>query len=671
MKKLITAIVALLIFAVCLSVAAGAASGGLQITDGVLTGYTGSDSDVIVPASVHTIAAGAFGPGSAASVTVLGSDCVIEDGAVAADITLVGYPYSSAENAARSGGNPFVEFYGFRLTVRFLDENGKTVAPEQQIYVEPGEAFSVTPPAISGYTPDRNPVSGTMGEQDSLVNVIYTKDPVATVKPPEEPTQSTGWKVELPFIRYYDASIPGYVKDAIREIDGFDRTFDSSGNLQLSGDRISIGPDTYYLVNSRVMQGGVVRIGDGIYCLDSDGKMIKNGSDSWGNKYDAEGRMTTTRQIIQMDDGKSYYLVENKLRKGYFNEGGEIFYFGNDYSMVRDTTTDGGLKFDKNGHLTGGLKAEDLKYVYEESKTYNDEEQTPEVEVYFEGIRLTEGVHYSLEYFDNKDPGTATIRISGLGIVSGEHELHFEIVGKDTYTLTVRYQDDRGYDKARPHIAELKPGEKYEVKSPEIKGYKIVDEEQKTIKGEMPEGDVTVTVVYEATGEATDPSTDTEPGTDTEPVEDTVDTDENVPGNVKPGSRKPPNVGLFLGVFFGATIVAGLLILVIVKFKDIKKFILGLAGKNGKDKAKDGKPSKGKDDGDVKTPGKLPHSGNGAAAGAAGAAGRKNGDGLDKSKTIKFNISEIMDAGVAGAEEPPTPTPPVARKKTVYKFRKK
>ena len=419
------------------------------------------------------------------------------------------------------------------------------------------------------------------------------------------------------------------------------------------------------------MQGGVVRIGDGIYCLDSDGRMIKNGSDSWGNKYDADGRMITTRQIIQMDDGKSYYLVENKLRKGYFYESGEIFYFGNDYTMVKDTTTSAGLKFDKNGHLTGGLKASELKYVYEESKTYNDEEQTPEVEVYFEGIRLTQGVHYSIEYFDNKDPGTATVKVTGIGIVSGEHELHFEIIGKDTYTLTIRYQDDRGYDKARPHIAELKPGEKYDVKSPEIKGYKIVDEGQKTIKGEMPEGDVTVTVVYEATGEATDPATDTGPATDTEPVEDTVETEEDVPGNVKPGSRKPPNVGLFLGVFFGTTIIAGLLILFIVKFKDIKKFFLGLIRKKDKEGEKSGKPAKGRIDSDVKTPGKLPHSGAGVAAGAASAKTEKDPADLDKSKTIKFNISEIMDAGVPEAEDLPMPTPPVMRKKTVYHFRKK
>ena len=664
MKKCFTALVALLILITGLSVTAGAATEGLVITDGVLTGYTGSDADVVVPVSVNAIAAGAFAPGSAASVTVLNGSCTIEDGAIASDITVVGYPFSSAETAAGNGGNPFVEFYGFKLTVRFLDEHGNTVSPEQQLVVEPGETFSLTPPAIKGYTPDRNPVSGTMGEQNSMVNVIYTKNPDTTPVTPPEPTQSTGWKIELPYIRYYDASIPGYLSGTIREIDGFDRTFDSNGNLQLSGEKITIGGDTYYLVNSKILQGGVVRIGDGIYCLDGDGRMIKNGKDSNGCEYDSEGRMVTTRQIIQMGDGNSYYLSENKLRKGYIYEDGVIYYFGSDYAMVKGATNVDGMKFDKNGHLTEGIKAEDLKYVYEESKTYNDEEQTPEVEVYFEGIRLTEGVHYTLEYLDNKDPGTAKIKVTGLGIVSGEHELEFEIIGKDTYTLTIRYQDDRGYDKARPHIEELKPEAKYEVKSPEIKGFKIVDESQKIIKGEMPEGDVTVTVIYEATGEATDPATDT--GPDTEPA-DVTDTepeteDGNGPKTVKPGSKRY-NVGLFLTVLLVATLFAGLLILLIVKFKDIKAYFQGLGGKKKKDGKKGEKPVSVKADDDVKTPGKLPH-----AAGAAAGAAKNNAAG-DMSKTIKFDIGEIMDAGTPGSED--LPTPPSVRKKTVYHFRKK
>ena len=100
-----------------------------------------------------------------------------------------------------------------------------------------------------------------------------------------------------------------------------------------------------------------------------------------------------------------------------------------------------------------------------------------------------------------------------------------------------------------------------------------------------------------------------------------------------------------------------------MKFKDIKAYFKGLGGKKKKDGKKGEKPVSVKADDDVKTPGKLPH-----AAGAAAGAAKNNAAG-DMSKTIKFDIGEIMDAGAPGSED--LPTPPSVRKKTVYHFRKK
>ncbi len=691
MKKCITTLVAFLILIVCLSVAAGAGTEGLVIEGDVVTGYTGSETNVIIPESVNSIAPGAFGPGSADSVTVLNYSCEIGEGAIDPGITVVGYPASTAFDYTYASGNPFAQFSGFSVTLKFYDESGNVIyADIVRNGYYPGDSYELSVPKIDGYTPDRTVVSGVIGEENRYEIVSYTKNTPPETKPPETkppetkppetqppetqppetqpptpptPVRETGWVIEIPYILYYDADIPGYVKDSIRTIDGYERTFDSNGYLVMSGDMITIGSDTFCLVGNKVQQGGYVHVGDGVYFIGSDGRVLKNAVDG-DYKYGKDGRMSTTARILPLPDG-NYYIDGDRLRKGYIGVYDDIYYFGDDYKAVTGKGPSG-LEFDSEGRLVSGVKVDDLQIETEESRTYNGEEQTPDVDVYFKGIKLKKDKDFSLEYYDNVKPGTATVKIVGTGRFSGEKELTFEIIGKETYTLTIKYQDERGYPKAKNFVKELKAGEKYEVESPVIKGYKLIDEKQKKVSGKMPEEDHTEVVLYELSGEETEPSTDTGPETEPEP---TAETEKEKPAETEnksgDGDVSEGRLGKFLKfliVFVISTSISIALIVIVVKFNKIKAFFAGLFGKKKK-KVKDNKKKKPDGEDGVKVAHQLPHSGSGAA-GAAGAS-----DDLDMSKTIKFDISEIADVS-AGVDDN-VPVQPIKRKKTVYHFRKK
>ena len=61
------------------------------------------------------------------------------------------------------------------LTINYKHTNGTQAAEPVIQTVEAGTEYSVTSPAIPGYTPDKPTVSGTMPNEDLTVNVTYTK----------------------------------------------------------------------------------------------------------------------------------------------------------------------------------------------------------------------------------------------------------------------------------------------------------------------------------------------------------------------------------------------------------------------------------------------------------------------------------------------------------------
>lgn len=64
----------------------------------------------------------------------------------------------------------------YRLTVRYIYENGLIAADEYTLNVSYGNEYSVLSPSIPGYTADRPIVSGTMQAQNTIVTVTYFKN---------------------------------------------------------------------------------------------------------------------------------------------------------------------------------------------------------------------------------------------------------------------------------------------------------------------------------------------------------------------------------------------------------------------------------------------------------------------------------------------------------------
>ena len=79
-----------------------------------------------------------------------------------------------------------------------------------------------------------------------------------------------------------------------------------------------------------------------------------------------------------------------------------------------------------------------LKYQALPTVTYTGKEFRPELEIYDEGRKyLCEGFDYTVEYSDNKMPGTAVVTITGINSYKGTKTLRFRILPRKT-TLTAK-----------------------------------------------------------------------------------------------------------------------------------------------------------------------------------------------------------------------------------------
>ena len=65
----------------------------------------------------------------------------------------------------------------YGLSIRYVYLNGTTAAPDYYGEFAHDSNYSVTSPAIQGYTPDHAVVSGTMPARDVIMTVIYTANP--------------------------------------------------------------------------------------------------------------------------------------------------------------------------------------------------------------------------------------------------------------------------------------------------------------------------------------------------------------------------------------------------------------------------------------------------------------------------------------------------------------
>lgn len=387
----------------------------------------------------------------------------------------------TSETITQTSSEPVPVFHRLIITYQYSD--GKTAYESYETQIRENDSFSVPSPSVKDHSPDQSTVSGIMGQSDISIAVTYTANTKAE------------WIFGGNKISYNDGN---KIVSGTKTIDGRNYTFDADGYLSAPNSFVSINGNDYYLDSSNNFATGYKVINDGIYCFDGSGKMIKN-TQKDGYTFDINGRIKGN-DLLFVVSGKSYYMLNDTLQTGYMLINGNICYFNDQCEMVQNSTVNGYV-FDAQGVMISAININDLYISPIYNITYAGYQVRPDVTVSFEGLTLTEGVHYTLSYGENNKPGTGSVTITGMNIVSGEKTVNFKIL-KEGRKLTIKYVSDVGMNIAESYVEVIEVGEKYSVESPKVKGYVTKDTK---ISGTMPDKDITVTVKYTKEG-AADPS---------------------------------------------------------------------------------------------------------------------------------------------------------------------
>lgn len=571
MKKALTAL-AVLVMVLVLSVTA-LADGEFSVSpNGVLTKYSGNASEVEIPSDVTSVAQGAFDTSSDIKCVVFTSSlCSFEPGALPDGVTVVAPESSQAYFSAEASGLAFRALDGFTpITVMYKFADGTTALPSYTGRVETGKVYRLSVESLEGYAPNVSYVSGIAGYSEITVSVIYT------------PSVADGWSVSGGRARY--AENGSYLAGVTREIGGTPYTFGADGYLVMANGFLDIGSGVYYFSDSVAATGYRV-IGRSIYCFRPDGTMVR-GAVYDGYEFDIGGNLIANDTVVTVGSDK-YYLVANELVSGFRSIGGSIKYFGNDYKMLRSTTS-GSYSFDSDGTLISGISVSELEISGLSDAAFTGEPVEPSITVKFYDIVLVRDTHYTLTYFDNTAPGEAHIELRGIGPLSGSTTLAFKILGEEAYTLTIKYVNVMGASVAETYTALLEPGESFDIPSPSVDGYKP---SQKSVSGIMSSSDMTFSVTYTRDTESSSSTTDTDDapsssssGIAEEPAESTSQSGSNKSGYAY-------DYALFFKVLVISTVVAGVAIVIILNWDTIKKTVakkLKRADKADSDKTKKG-----------------------------------------------------------------------------------
>lgn len=447
----------------------------------------------------------------------------------------------------------------YTLTLIFIDENGNEVTPKKMYVFKTGDSYNVTPPPKGGYTTEPQTVSGIMGNRDLTVTVVYKKnaETESATESETEPEPEPGiWSVTLDGVRYSEGgkAVTGSVT-----IDGKEYHFGADGNLIYDG-FLELSGKTVYLENGKPAVGYKV-IEGALYCFDSSGYMIVD-STLDGHTFDISGRVTDEDGIININ-GKSYLLQNHVLYQGYYMLGENIVFFGYDYAMVTNSQNEDGCVFDESGSLVSGIYASALTASGLKNVAYTGDPCNPEFSVKFGNIVLIEGVHYTLKYSDNTNPGIATVTVTGLGPIKGNVDFHFSILSSNTKKLTIKYRNEAGMSVSSTYENAFEPGQEYSIKSPKIDGY---TPDKEIVEGVMGNENLEVVVIYSKTAGA-----ESESGTTATEAPLPLDPD---PTNTDDQSTTPSpkyNLKLFFGVFAVSTVVIGSAIALILNWDLIKK----------------------------------------------------------------------------------------------------
>lgn len=132
---------------------------------------------------------------------------------------------------------------------------------------------------------------------------------------------------------------------------------------------------------------------------------------------------TTSKEMVQKALNKGFKLGAYTLNSAVIM--GAYYSWG-----VRSFATDDVTPMDVGLNMfTGKYNAKTFTCTLDtNSYTYDGKYKTPKVKVTYKGQELLEGLNYSIRYTNNKNPGTASVYVTGLNNCTDEYKIDYKIV---------------------------------------------------------------------------------------------------------------------------------------------------------------------------------------------------------------------------------------------------
>jgi LPXTG-motif cell wall-anchored protein len=388
----------------------------------------------------------------------------------------------------------------YNLAVNYVFEDGTTAAPTYTDTLDYEDPYSVDSPKVEGYTPDRDPVEGTMpadNVQETVtykinsyqltINYIYEDGSKAAESHTETLDYKAGYSVQSPEIEGYTADkavVLGTMPagDVVVTVKYTANPYTLTVRYQYANGQQAAGTVTQtlninneYSVASPAIEGYTADkpvVAGTMPARDVDVLVVYN-----ANPY-------TLTVKYQYTDGSEAAPTET-----------QTVFFGSSYNVVSPTIE--GYTADKPV-VAGTMPAKDVEVVV----VYNTNSYKLTVEyVYTDGTTAKPTVEQTLAF--HADYSVESPAIEGYTpdkpVVAGTmpaKDVYVKVVyNANPYTLTVKYQYADGREAAPAATQTVLFGGSYSVQSPEITGY---TPDLRLVTGVMPAHDVEVIVTYVA-----------------------------------------------------------------------------------------------------------------------------------------------------------------------------
>ena len=434
----------------------------------------------------------------------------------------------------------------YTLTINYVDGTGATVADAYTASLAYGDTYSVTSPEVEGMSPDKAVVSGTVEyvpdefeepETEITVTVVYTpKDYTITWNlDGGKVGENAGPIVDTYAFGATNITEPAPAKEGY-DFAGWDAQVPATmpaENLEFTAQWTALEyPVTFKLEGGKYNDS----TNDVINQVAFDSDISPLDPDPTRDGYTFQGWAETPSSskldtLGKMDDvnGKTFYALWLADNASYYID---IFYMGTDgqYPATASETKAG-----EDGKVTGDHVTTDNTIGAKDGFTFDDAAAnvlegdipatgTLRLQVYYkrdqhtvkfiaDGATVSENTLYFEEAITQ--PDAADLEKEGYDFLGwttvengttpetvadkmGTSDLtYYAVYEIHKWTLTINYVDEDNAPVANPYgPEEYEYKEAYSQLSPVVTGYTLADADQATVSGNMPDNDVTVTVVY-------------------------------------------------------------------------------------------------------------------------------------------------------------------------------